>query len=60
MCFEIVLSWAILYSTPVQTLLRTGPVEWHIYALAWLGIPLLFTLDFIRKQVRFCRQEELL
>lgn len=48
---EIVFSWAILYYVPVQELLRTGPVAWHFYALAWLGIPLLFILDFIRKRV---------
>ena len=28
---------------------RAGPVAWHVYALAWLGIPLLFVLDFVRK-----------
>ncbi len=48
---EIVFSWAILYYAPVQELLRTGPVAWHFYALAWLGIPLLFLLDYIRKLV---------
>ncbi len=44
---EVVFSWAILYFPPVQEFLRTGPVAWHIYALAWLGIPLLFMLDYV-------------
>jgi sodium/potassium-transporting ATPase subunit alpha len=48
---EVVFSWAILYYAPVQELLRTGPVAWHVYALAWLGIPLLFLLDLLRKLV---------
>lgn len=47
---EIIFSWAILYFPPVQDFLRTGPVAWHIYALAWLGIPLLFALDYVRKK----------
>jgi sodium/potassium-transporting ATPase subunit alpha len=48
---EIAFSWAILYFPPMQTLLGTGPVAWHLYALAWLGIPLIFGLDLIRKQL---------
>jgi sodium/potassium-transporting ATPase subunit alpha len=47
---EIVFSWAILYFRPVQELLGSGPVSWQIYALAWLGIPLLFVLDLVRKK----------
>lgn len=47
---EIAFSWAILYFAPLQRILGTGPVDWHIYALAWLGIPLLFFLDFARKK----------
>jgi sodium/potassium-transporting ATPase subunit alpha len=35
----------------VQEVLRTGPVAAWVYALAWLGIPLLFALDAARKQV---------
>ncbi len=49
--FEMLFSWAILYFPPVQEFLRTGPVAWHIYSLAWLGIPLLFLLDYGRKTV---------
>jgi hypothetical protein len=25
-------------------------VAWQIYAVAWLGIPLLFVLDLVRKK----------
>ena len=46
---EILFSWMILYAPPVQAFLQTGPVAWQIYAFAWLGIPLIFGLDSIRK-----------
>ena len=42
---------AILYFPPPQEFLGTDPVDWHIYLLAWLGIPLIFGLDVVRKQV---------
>jgi sodium/potassium-transporting ATPase subunit alpha len=48
---EIAISWAILYSPAFQNFLGTGPVSRHIYALAWLGIPLLFLLDLARKKI---------
>jgi sodium/potassium-transporting ATPase subunit alpha len=48
---EIFLSWAILYFPPVRQVLGTGPVAWPIYLLAWLGIPLIFVLDLLRKRV---------
>jgi sodium/potassium-transporting ATPase subunit alpha len=47
---EIVFSWAVLYFPPVQKLLGTGAVAGHLYAIAWLGIPILFALDFLRKR----------
>jgi sodium/potassium-transporting ATPase subunit alpha len=47
---EILFSAAILYAPPVQAFLGTAPVAWPIYALAWLGIPLLFILDYARKR----------
>jgi sodium/potassium-transporting ATPase subunit alpha len=47
---EVAFSWAILYAEPVQRVLRTGPVVWQIYALAWLGIPLIYLADLARKQ----------
>jgi sodium/potassium-transporting ATPase subunit alpha len=48
---EIAFSWAILNFPPLQRFLGTGPVTWQVYALAWLGIPLLFLLDFTRKKI---------
>ncbi|ADC62278.1 cation-translocating P-type ATPase [Allochromatium vinosum] len=46
---EILLSWAVLYFEPIRSVLHTGPVELWVYALAWLGIPLVFGLDGVRK-----------
>lgn len=48
---EVLLSAAILYAPPVQAFLGTAAVPWSAYALAWLGIPLLFGLDFARKRI---------
>ena len=48
---EIAFSWAVLYSPPVGRFLGTGPVAWQVYALAWLGIPLIFVLDLVRKRI---------
>jgi sodium/potassium-transporting ATPase subunit alpha len=48
---QIVFSWALLYLTPVQRVLGTGPVPLSIYFLAWLGIPLIFGLDYLRKRL---------
>jgi sodium/potassium-transporting ATPase subunit alpha len=48
---EIVMSWAILYFPPLQKFLGTGAVDLRLYALAWLGIPLIFSLDWVRKRV---------
>jgi len=50
---EIVFSWALLYWPPLQALLGTGPVAVEFYLLAWLGIPLLFGLDLLRKRMSF-------
>jgi sodium/potassium-transporting ATPase subunit alpha len=47
---EIFFSWAILYMAPVQAILGTGPVNLLIYALAWLGVPLMFMADYGRKR----------
>ena len=48
---EILFSWAILFWAPLQAVLGTGPVPWRFYALAWLGVPLLFGLDLVRKRI---------
>jgi sodium/potassium-transporting ATPase subunit alpha len=48
---EILFSWAVLYAPPVQAFLQTGPVDWRIYAIASLGIPLIFALDYARKRL---------
>jgi len=48
---QIVFSWVVLYFPPAQKGLATGPVSIEIYFLAWLGIPLIFGLDYIRKKV---------
>jgi sodium/potassium-transporting ATPase subunit alpha len=48
---EVTFSWAILYCPPLRQFLGTGPVSWQVYALAWLGIPLLYLLDLARKQL---------
>ncbi|MCA9179094.1 MAG: cation-transporting P-type ATPase [Planctomycetales bacterium] len=49
--FEVIFSWSILYFPPVQSFLKTGPVAWQVYALAWLGIPLIFLADYARKRL---------
>ena len=46
---QIIFSWATLYYPPVQEVLHTGPVSTGVYALAWLGIPLIFGIDYLRK-----------
>lgn len=48
---EIVFSLAILYFPPLQKFLGTGSVPWPVYAVAWLGIPMLYCLDLGRKKV---------
>lgn len=50
---EIVFSWAMLYFEPIQHFLGTGTVSWPVYACAWLGILVLFLLDYARKRIAF-------
>ena len=50
-CIEVVFSWAVLYFPPVQKIMGTGPVPLSIYALAWLGIILLYGADYLRKRI---------
>jgi sodium/potassium-transporting ATPase subunit alpha len=47
---QVVFSWAVLYFPPLQVVLQTGPVDLHVYLLAWLGVPLIFGFDLLRKQ----------
>jgi sodium/potassium-transporting ATPase subunit alpha len=47
---EIFLSWAILYFPPVRQVLGTAHLGWQTYLLAWLGVPLIFSLDLLRKR----------
>ena len=54
---QVVLSWGTLYYHPLQRVLHTGPVSPEIYALAWLGIPLIFGADYLRKLVATRRHE---
>ena len=49
--FEIVFSWAILYFEPLSAVLGTGPVDLGVYATAWAGPFVIFTLDYARKRV---------
>jgi len=49
--FEALFSWAILYVPAVNTVLGTAPVDTDIYLIAWLGVPLIFGLDYLRKLV---------
>jgi sodium/potassium-transporting ATPase subunit alpha len=48
---QVVSSWALLYLPAWQKVLGTGPVSPWVYALAWLGSPLIFGLDYVRKRV---------
>jgi sodium/potassium-transporting ATPase subunit alpha len=53
---QVVLSWAILYWPPLARALNTGPVAIEIYGLAWLGIGLIFAIDYLRKILLHRRQ----
>jgi sodium/potassium-transporting ATPase subunit alpha len=47
---EIAFSWALLYIPVVQRVLGTGPVSLWVYGLAWLGAPLIYFVDYLRKK----------
>lgn len=49
---QVVLSWAILYWPPLARVLNTGPVAPQVYAFAWLGIVLIFAIDYLRKVMK--------
>ena len=48
---QVVFSWALLYTAPLQAILGTGPVTWYVYLAAWFGIPLIFGADYLRKRL---------
>ena len=48
--FEILFSWGALYFPPLCRVLGTGPVSLQMFAMAWLGAPLIFTADYLRKR----------
>ncbi len=48
---EMILATALLYWPSLQQVLGSGPVAVELFLLAWLGIPLLFGLDLLRKRL---------
>lgn len=50
---QVVFSWATLYFPPLQKVLNTGPVAYHVYMMAWFGIVLIFGFDYLRKRIFF-------
>lgn len=48
---EIFFSWGALYFPPLCRVLGTGPVALPMYAMAWLGAPLIFAADYLRKRM---------
>ncbi|MDY0039998.1 MAG: HAD-IC family P-type ATPase [Desulforhabdus sp.] len=46
---QVWFSWATLYFPPIQNILNTGPVSHELYVLAWLGMLLIFGIDYLRK-----------
>jgi sodium/potassium-transporting ATPase subunit alpha len=48
---EIGFAWATLYFPPLCRVLGTGPVSLQMYGMAWLGAPLIFGGDYLRKRL---------
>jgi len=48
---QVIFSWGLLYLPPLQKVLGTGAVDWSVYLIAWLGIPLIFGADYLRKRL---------
>ena len=46
---QVLLSLAILYWPPLTRIMNTGPVSLPVYGLAWLGMIVLFSVDYCRK-----------
>ncbi|MCA9686814.1 MAG: cation-transporting P-type ATPase, partial [Myxococcales bacterium] len=52
---QVLFSWGVLYWAPLQHVLGTGPVALEVYAMAWIGVPLIFGADWLRKQLQRIR-----
>lgn len=48
---EIAFAWGTLYFPPLSGVLGTGPVSPGMFAMAWLGAPLIFGADYLRKKI---------
>jgi len=48
---QVIFSWGLLYIPWLRKVLGTGPVDWTVYFAAWLGIPLIFGADYLRKRL---------
>jgi len=46
---QVLFSWGLLYVPWLQRILGTAPVDWTVYIAAWIGIPLIFGADYLRK-----------
>ncbi|MCK4508776.1 MAG: HAD-IC family P-type ATPase, partial [Desulfuromonadales bacterium] len=54
---QVIFSWGLLYLPVLQRILGTGPVDRSVYLAAWLGVPLIFGADYLRKQL-FLRKDK--
>ena len=48
---QIIFSYVVLYVPAANLVLGTGPASLEAYALAWLGVPLIFGADWLRKKI---------
>ena len=48
---QIVFACAVVYAPPFHKVFNTLPVSLEIFALGWLGVPLIFVSDYVRKQI---------
>jgi sodium/potassium-transporting ATPase subunit alpha len=55
---QMIFSWGLLYFAPLQKILGTGPVNGSVYLVAWLGIPLIFGADYLRKRLCLRKAEQ--
>ncbi len=50
---ELIFAMAILYFPPVQKVMNTGPVDLSVLLLSFAGIPLIFSIDYAVKKIKF-------